>query len=129
MREIVPDSYRKWKGYRSEANVTHSDYLLGLDSRLEKIPELQQKMTEAGQTGQRSARLSDPAESNFDYVGRYESLKETDMETSNNDTITRRTKSHQELWNEVQEKRRVDVVEESEDGNEDQDLFTEIPAP
>ena len=85
-------------------------------------------MTEAGQTGQRSARLSNPAESNFDYVGRYESLKETDIETARNDTITRRTKSHQELWDEVQEKRRVDVVEESENGNEYQDLFTELPA-
>lgn len=128
VREVVPEFHRKWEGYRSEADVTHSDYLLSLDSRLEKIPELQQKMTEAGQTGQRSARPSDPAESNFDYVGRYESLKETDMETWNNDTITRRTKSHQELWDEVQEKRRVDVVEGSEERNDGQDLFTEMPA-
>jgi hypothetical protein len=105
--------------------VTHSHYLLGLDWRLGKIPNLPQTMTEAGNPALRSARLSDPEETKFDYVEKYESLKKLDLELSERtDSVPDISIRRQRSWDKRQQRREVGDVEE-EEGEEEEDLFAE----
>jgi hypothetical protein len=101
--------------------VQHSAYLFNLDSRLGTIPHLLRTMTRAQHTAFRPTQLSNPEESNFGYVAKYESLKQGEMERSyETDLIPDDSTRRRRLWDEVLQQRKVDDVDE-----EEKDLFIE----